>query len=149
MSSFGCKGPLRYAIVTEDNWFDTAEEMVEYLINRFKDDKSKSFHTIDPCDNAKQREAKQREKKKGKVKIGCRKMHMIAVSSNGTFINRTILNSSDSKLLELNLFDATDDEEFPLALQMLGRQDEIVDNDDIIDTDVVFSVIIPGTFVAF
>ena len=31
MSSFGCKGPLRMSIITENNWFDTANESIYKL----------------------------------------------------------------------------------------------------------------------
>ena len=31
MAWFGCKGPLRKAIITEDRWFANAEEMISFL----------------------------------------------------------------------------------------------------------------------
>ena len=81
-------------------------------------------------------------------------MHLIAVSSNGSFINHIVLDTSDSKLLELNILDFND-EELPLVLQILGNDgdnevdnDEIIENGDIIDGGVLFSIIAPGSFVA-
>ena len=146
MSSFGCKENLRSPIITQDKWFDTAEEMAEYLREHFRNDNSKSFHVIHASDIANLR----KQKKDEFIIPGCRKMHLIAVSSNGTFINRTVLDTSDSKLLERNIFDSNDDEELPLVLQILGKDgdnevdnDEIIDNADIIDGGVLFSIITP------
>ena len=31
MSFFGVKGPLKHAILTDDKWFSSSEEMVSYL----------------------------------------------------------------------------------------------------------------------
>ena len=58
MSSFGCKEPLRSAIITQDKWFDTAEEMAEYLREHFTNDYSKSFHVIHASDIANLRKQK-------------------------------------------------------------------------------------------
>ena len=46
---FGCKGPLRHAIIADDAWFPTASNLVHYLSNFFADmeDNSKLLFTID------------------------------------------------------------------------------------------------------
>ena len=51
MAWFGCKGPLRHAVIAHDQWFPTASSMVSYLSNYFyeKNDKSK-FHSLITAD---------------------------------------------------------------------------------------------------
>ena len=46
MAWFGCKGPLRQAIIGEDKWFDNASEMVDYLKQHFTGDNTKEYHLI-------------------------------------------------------------------------------------------------------
>ena len=41
MSSFGCKQQLREEIVTYDNFFNTAEEMIKFLNDYFRNDNKK------------------------------------------------------------------------------------------------------------
>ena len=61
MSSFGCKGPLRQAILSEDQWFDKgAEQMVQFLTNYFKkkNNTSKVHYFIDSLALSKLRKKK-------------------------------------------------------------------------------------------
>ena len=46
MAWFGCKGPLRKAIVTTDCWFKNAAEMFQFLTETFKYDKTKEYHLV-------------------------------------------------------------------------------------------------------
>lgn len=46
MSSFGCKSPLREAIVTQDKWFPTADSMAEFLKEKFEDKIQYLFRVI-------------------------------------------------------------------------------------------------------
>ena len=43
MSSFGCKRQLRQEIVTNDSWFQNAEEIVQFLTQSFSTDNSKGY----------------------------------------------------------------------------------------------------------
>ena len=48
MAWFGCKGPLRKSIITEDKWYANAEEMVTFLKTNIQAvDKSKEYHIVD------------------------------------------------------------------------------------------------------
>ena len=46
MGWFGCKGPLRKAIIQENKWFRTAKLMIEHLEKRFENT-NKHYHYID------------------------------------------------------------------------------------------------------
>ena len=54
MSSFGCKQPLKHAILTTDKWFSSAEQMVCYLRKHFETlgDSSKEHYLVDEADTA-------------------------------------------------------------------------------------------------
>ena len=52
MAWFGCKGPLRKEILSNDSWFANAEEMKHFLTEHFADDSTKEFHLVDPATNA-------------------------------------------------------------------------------------------------
>ena len=47
MSSFGCKLQLRNEIMTHDSWFESAEEMVNFLTRYFENDNSKEHFLVD------------------------------------------------------------------------------------------------------
>ena len=47
MSSFGCKLQLRNEIMTHDSWFESAEEMVNFLTRYFENDNSKEQFLVD------------------------------------------------------------------------------------------------------
>ena len=143
MLSFGCKGPLRMSIITENNWFDTANEMAEYLQTFFQNDESKHYHLIDPKDNAEKR----KQFRQGHEIKGCRKLHLISVSSSGVFTTKTILNSEDNNLLNLHF-----DTEVDLDDSMNAEVDDLfthsnANEDEVIDSSVLFSVIEPETYI--
>ena len=48
MSGFGVKGPLRKAVVTEDLHYDSAQDIVSYLLELFKDDPYKIHFELNP-----------------------------------------------------------------------------------------------------
>ena len=48
MAWFGCKAPIQHAIVANDNWYETAEEMCTFLKKCFIDDDSKYHFVVDP-----------------------------------------------------------------------------------------------------
>ena len=52
MSSFGCKQQLRHEIVTNDSWFQNAEEMVQLFTHFFSTDNSKEYHLVDAAETA-------------------------------------------------------------------------------------------------
>ena len=55
MAWFGCKGPLRKAIIQQDKCFPTASTLVDFLQQNFKDHSTKEFCHIDLKENAKRR----------------------------------------------------------------------------------------------
>ena len=55
MAWFGCKGPIRKEIVTNDSWFANAKEIHSFLSEHFKHDKSKEYHFIDQAVTAAER----------------------------------------------------------------------------------------------
>ena len=63
MSSIGCKQPLRHAIITNDEWFRMAKEMICYLQKYFNNlgDMSKEHCLIDEAETANKRRKKQEE----------------------------------------------------------------------------------------
>ena len=48
MSGFSVKGPLRKAVVTEDLHYDSAQDIVSYLQELFKDDPYKIYFELNP-----------------------------------------------------------------------------------------------------
>ena len=91
------------SIITQDKWFDTASQMVDYLQNHFQDDEYKEYYLIDPKETAIKRQ---------KTKVGHpikenRKLHVISVNQDVHFFTRQLL-SDDENILNLK-FDDNDD----------------------------------------
>ena len=82
MSSFGCKQPIKHAIVTEDIWFKNTLEMVSYLQEYFKDDSSKEYHYIVTALLTEAHKPKSTEH----IIKPCRKFCLITVNSDGTLM---------------------------------------------------------------
>lgn len=80
MSGFGVKSPLRRKIVTEDFFFETADELCEFLQETFSDDDTKTYTTISTVNLQ-----KLRRKTNGVPIDGCQKARMIALLPDGTF----------------------------------------------------------------
>ena len=80
MSGFGLKDPLRRAIITDDFFFNNAEELHQFLEERFREDPSK-FYTIISSDVL----AKSRENKSELMIKGCMNCHMISFHPNGEY----------------------------------------------------------------
>ena len=83
MAWFGCKGPLRKSILTEDSWYSNAGEMVEYLSKRFEDDDSKEYHLIDEKSTAELRKAGREER----AVPGCKAAHVISFFPDGQSVH--------------------------------------------------------------
>ena len=47
MSSFGCKQPLRHSVISEDVWYLTAFDIINFLKSYFQSDDSKDYHLAD------------------------------------------------------------------------------------------------------
>ena len=138
MSSFGCKLQLRNEIMTHDSWFESAEEMVNFLTRYFENDNSNEHFLVD---------AKIRKQKWGEFKIEpCRKFHIIGANSDGFF--GKVLFLRDNNIVS-NIFNSNDDE-----------VDEKIENDidyDVdeysceegfmLNLDTVFELVEPGTFI--
>ena len=82
MSSFGCKQQLCHEIVTNDSWFQNAEEMVQFFTQYFSTDNSKEcHHLVDAAETA-----NNRANKSGEFELRpCRKCHVIVVNKDGIF----------------------------------------------------------------
>ena len=81
MSSFGSKEQLHHEIVTNDSWFQNAEEMVQFLTQYFSTDNSKEYNLADAAETAKVRGNKTKELELRP----CRKFHVIAVTKMVSF----------------------------------------------------------------
>ena len=87
MSFFGCKGPLRSAVLTTDRWFSCAADMVDFLRKKYESEGNKFYYLVEP-----QTLAKERIKKRDEFLLkGCKKMHMISVDPNGQFVTEELL----------------------------------------------------------
>ena len=140
MSCFGCKWPLRNAIVTKDQWFDGAYKMKLYLEDLFAVllVASKKYYYyiiyhIYPIDS-------------------CRKKH-ISVDQYGEFTTKVAMDSNDSGLLNLNFDDIEETCNIPLDIGYMFEDSHDESNGDhekeegIISSDTIFSMIYPDTFV--
>ena len=139
MSSFGCKQQLRHEIITNDSWFQNAEEMVRFLQQYFLDDESKEHHLVDEAENA-----KVRANERGELEIKpCRKFHVIGVNEDGVFTKKlyftnpniisTIFDFNDEDTLKNTSADVDDDADEEPAFSL--------------NQDTVFELVEPGTFV--
>ena len=75
MSSFGCKQQLCNEIVTNDSWFQNAEEMVQFFVRYFSTGNSKEYHLVGAAETTNKRNIR------GEFELRpCRKFHVIAVN---------------------------------------------------------------------
>ena len=79
MAWFGCKGPLRKEIVTNNAWFSNADEMHSFLSKNFELDPSKKYFLISKHNTADKRKEGQEEQK---IK-GSSKAHVISFNPDG------------------------------------------------------------------
>ena len=94
MAWFGCKGPLREAIVSRDKWFSTASSMVEYLSKHFESDDSKEYFLLDEEEAAQKRAEGCKEHP---VK-GCQAAHVLSFHPNGSIFKRNIIDGSEDMM---------------------------------------------------
>ena len=106
MSSFGCKGPLKHAIITKDQWFSTAEEMSDFLKKFFNGDSTKHYHVIHEKDTAELRKA---EKNEHKI-AGSMKLHMVSVNKFGQWTKKVTPGIENENVFTLD-FDENDTED--------------------------------------
>ena len=144
MAWFGCKAPIQHAIVANDNWYATAEEMCTFLKKCFIDDDSKYHFVVDPKTTAAIRE---NARKEHKIK-GCRSSHVIVFTAGGDVFTRKVIDGS-KEMMELKFDesnnssyndDDSDDEE-----QQEGPED--VTYIDIIHAPGIYAEIKEGSFV--
>ena len=129
MSSFGCKAPIKKAIITEDAFFNNAEEMHVFLCNHFKDDSSKSYFVIDEKSNSKTRE---------KRAIGTSDLWIVktcvAVSSDGEWLTRVVLKATDKAIMQLKFSEGeVEDVEVDNVDVEEGNENELEDSEKEID----------------
>ena len=133
MSSFGCKQQLRHEIVTNDSWFENAEEMVQFLKKYFTNDSSKEHYLVDAAETASIR----RKEREEFVLKPCRIFHVIAVNKHGKFAkilhyrNQDIFNSLFDDVSDIQ--EIIDDEQDEPAFQL--------------NQDTISELVEPGTFV--
>ena len=90
MSGFGVKGPLRKAVVTEDFFYNSAEEIHTFLTNRFTDDHNKHYFLVNSDITSVKRELKV-----ARTIDSCQKLHMIAFNADGTIQKKVNLCSCE------------------------------------------------------
>ena len=79
MAWFGCKGPLRKEIVTNEAWFSNADEMHSFLSKNFELDPSKKYFLISEHNTAdKRKEVREKQNVKGSSKA-----RVISFNSDG------------------------------------------------------------------
>ena len=94
MSGFGVKGPLKKAVLTEDFSFSSAEDIYNYVQERFQFDTKKNHFLFSVESIAENR------KFDGSLKIeGCRDIHMIAFSPDGTVATKINICSCSSGII--------------------------------------------------
>ena len=148
MSSFGCKQPLKEAIITEDVWFNKAEAMCKCMIEHFKEYPAKQYHLINAEAAAKERKKKKKEDKIEK----CGSYHVISVNQGWKFSMIKYLRDINivEKLKLNNLINEID-----IEVEDDADKDDAVEDEDAekvdqswrLSVDVVFELIEPGTFV--
>ena len=79
MAWFGCKGPMRKAIITDDSWFKNAQEMTSFLKNRFQNDPKKEHHLIEDKKAANLRKKGREER----FVSGCSSAYVISIFPDG------------------------------------------------------------------
>ena len=118
MSSFGCKQQLCHEIVTNDSWFQNAEEMTQFLMQYFSTDNSKECHLVDAAETA-----YIRANKRGEFELRpCRKFHDIAVNKDGIFSKILYFTNPD---IVTTIFDLNNDANYN------ANTDEDADDDQI------------------
>ena len=111
MSSFGCKGPLRKYIITDNKFFNDANEIFNYLDKHFEFDESKMYYLIDEEENAKIRKKESNPQLRLSHPIaGSSKLHLIAVTSKGEWFHKIALDTMDQNVMNLCLDDSEEDE---------------------------------------
>ena len=94
MSGFGVKGPLKKAVLTEDFSFSSAEDIYNYVQERFQFDTKKNHFMLSVDSIAENR------KFDGSLKIeGCRDIHVIAFSPDGTVATKINICSCSSCII--------------------------------------------------
>ena len=151
MSGFGLKDPLRRAIITDDFFFNNAEELHQFLEERFREDPSK-FYTVISSDVL----AKSRENKSELMIKGCMNCHISFHPNGEYFIKEQLCFCSSCQLGKFK------------ECQEVVKDDETVQNTDVLifsdndkDNDLnflyddgdnfgkeAFLMIKPGSFVA-
>ena len=140
MSSFGCKQQLCHEIVTNDSWFQNAEEMVQFLTQYFSTDNSKEYHLVDAAETA-----NIRANKRGEFELRpCRKFHVIAVNKDGIFPKMLYFTNPD---IVTTIFDLNNDANRNANTDEDADDDQIDESTFSLNEDTVFELVEPGTFV--
>ena len=144
MAWFGCKGPLRKEIVTNNAWFSNADGMHSFLSKNFELDPSKKYFLISEHNTADERKEGQEEQK---IK-GSSKAHVISFNPDGKTFQKweTVKEFLDKKELEL-------EEDEPDVNEMEGDQFEEQEAEDqtwleSIEVNDIYNMIERGSFVA-
>ena len=104
MAWFGCKFPLRHAIIADDIWFTSASEMVDYLSRHFNEDESKKFFLVDQRENAETR----LKGKSGHKIIGSSMQHIISIKNGCVSMRQSIDGSREMFDLTFHRSDVDD-----------------------------------------
>ena len=140
MAWFGCKGPLREAILSRDKWFSTESSMVEYLSNHFESDDSKEYFLPDEEEAAQKRT---KGRKEHPVK-GCQAAHVLSFHPNGSIFKRNIIDGSED-MMNLKFNDDCRENEQSEEMIEDENEDEV---EATLDISAIFEIITENSFVA-
>jgi hypothetical protein len=103
MSGFGVKTPLRKAIVRDDYFPESEEDLKNFLDKVHAGDETKYFKVISSEEIQNRRNPERKEDIKLKIK-GCRKTRMIAIFPDGTFkLKRHLCSCSECIHIRFNM----------------------------------------------
>ena len=141
MAWFGCKGPLRKAIIQDDKRFPTASTIVDFLQVRFEEDITKKYYIVDDQKTACTRMKQERE---AFPLRGCKSSHLISFHTDGSVDQKLSLKNLDVSFNVEEVADVVNSND----IDNDDSDENINDNEDIISQEGKLDLIEMGSFVA-
>ena len=138
MSSFRCKEQLREEIVKHDNFFNTAEEMIKFLNDYFRNDNTKEHHLISTSENAELRKMKKIEHKMK----DCRKFRVIAVNKDRKFFIALYFRWAD-----ITKYIVEEDDVCNTYVDDVTEIEEDDADQFLLNQDTLYELVEPGTYI--
>ena len=138
MSSFRCKEQLREEIVKHDNFFNTAEEMIKFLNDYFRNDNTKEHHLISTSENAELRKMKKIEHKMK----NCRKFRVIAVNKDRKFFIALYFRWAD-----ITKYIVEEDDVCNTYVDDVTEIEEDDADQFLLNQDTLYELVEPGTYI--